>query len=814
MEPSTSASRRSITAAVIGALTSYFTVLGWYGLSVDSSAYTGPVLVLALGIAAVGVALRSLRLPRPGIVAIQAVVLAETLHVWWGGAQAVAGLVPTAASLAQMRTTLARAVDDAQAWAAPVPEAATAFPPLMILMGAVVALLVDAIAVTYRRPALAGLPLLAAFTMPVAVTGSIRWDHFVLAGGSFLLLVSAEHLSRIARWGRPLVAVRGTEEDRRPDAPGALSTAAMLTRSRGAVVRVLGPALLISVGGSLLVPDDSGLLGSGAGGDGGGGEVRISNPITDLRRDLVQGPDVPLVFVRTEDPDPSYLRISALDSFDGQTWRPSPRELPVSQRIGGDLPPPLGLSDPDQGVRYRYELSAFEAFDSQWLALPFPAVAADAPGDWRFDEATRDVTTVAGDLTTADLDYSATRLHSSPSARELLEAFAPPASITKENTALPFEGEAPAWLQDLVDEVTQGAQTDFERAVMIQRWFRDPANFTYTTERVSGNGLDDLRSFLEPGPQGRAGYCEQFASAMAVMARVAGLPARVAVGFLKPDAAGAGTWLFSAHDLHSWPEVYFAGSGWVRFEPTPADQAPEVPSYTAGQLPQLAPSQLPSATSAPSASASSAPARDEPSAAAGEKATPEGSATWWWWCSLGALVLVVALLAPRAVRARQRHRRTEQARGGDASAVEAAWAELRSQVLDLGHDWDEHATLRSQQRRLAALLAHAPGAGRAAGSAPPAPVDQVRADLEALVTSLERARFAAAPLSRADADAAWGRAESVIAALWVRTETRERRRASWWPRSVRSAIPNGARRGGDRAGGQRTQPASEENVRV
>ena len=800
----------AVTAAVLAALTTYATALGWYGLSVDPSAYTTPILLITLTVAAVGIGLRSLRLPRPAVVLLQALLLLEVLHVWWGGSQALAGVMPTPASLAQVGATVGRAVDDAQAWAAPVPDQAIAFPPLMILIGGVVAVLVDAMAVTYRRPALAGLPLLAAFTMPVAVTGGIRWDHFLLAAGGFSLLLAAEHLSGVSRWGRPLLAARGRDgADDETSTP--LGAAAMMTRSRGALVRVLGPALVLSVGGSMLVPDESGLLGEGTGG-GGSGKVRIENPITDLRRDLVQGPDVPLVFVRTQDPDPTYLRISALDTFDGTTWRPSVRDLPPSQRLEGELPAPVGLADDAEGVRYRYELSAFEAFDSEWLPLPFPAVAAEALGDWRYDAETRDVTTVDGDLTTADLDYSATRLRSTPTARDLLEAFSPPVSITQANTGLPFEDdEVPAWLQALVDEVTEGARTDFERAVAIQRWFRDPANFTYSTDREAGNGIDDLRTFLTPGPDGREGYCEQFASAMAVMARVAGIPTRVSVGFLRPDAVGPGTWLYSAHDLHSWPEVFFAGSGWVRFEPTPAQQAPDVPGYTSGALPQLDQTDGPSPTAAPSSAATSAQPEEDLTATDDQGGAQGDTSPWRWGVPLLLVLLALVLLAPRAVRARQRHQRTDVAAGGGDQAVEAAWAEVRAQLLDLGHSWPERATLRTQQRQLAALLARPAVAGRGTEAGPTVSTDQVVADLEALVRSVERARFAAGPVAREDADAAWGRAQSIVAALWARTETGERRRARWWPRSSRAVLAVGRSR---RSRSEQTAAESGDQVKV
>ena len=64
----------------------------------------------------------------------------------------------------------------------------------------------------------------------------------------------------------------------------------------------------------------------------------------------------------------------------------------------------------------------------------------------------------------------------------------------------------------------------------------------------------------------------QFASTMAVMARTLGIPARVAVGFAPGEKLAKGGYLVGAHDAHAWPELYFQGVGWVRFEPTPLDR--------------------------------------------------------------------------------------------------------------------------------------------------------------------------------------------------------------------------------------------------
>jgi len=116
---------------------------------------------------------------------------------------------------------------------------------------------------------------------------------------------------------------------------------------------------------------------------------------------------------------------------------------------------------------------------------------------------------------------------------------------------------------------------------------RNPANFTYSTETAEGSGYDALVSFLSDGPGGRTGYCEQFASAMAVMARLLGIPARVAVGF----AGGAfdskkHVWKISDREAHAWVEVWFKGYGWLPFDPTPA-AAGAAPRVTQAGVPAI-----------------------------------------------------------------------------------------------------------------------------------------------------------------------------------------------------------------------------------
>ena len=803
---------RGVTTAALAAAASCFTILGWSGLAVDPGGFVRPLALLAVGVAVVGVVLRTVGAPRPVVVLVQVLGVAGVLHAWWSAAGAVGGWVPTPTSLAEVADTLSRSVDAAQKWQAPVPSRVVAFDPLMVAIGSAVVVLVDAYAVTYRRAVVAGLPLLAAFTLPAAVTGGMRWDHFVLAASAYLLLVAAEQLADLSRWGRAVVGVPTQgREDHEPASP---STLALLHRNRPALLRVLAPSLLLAVAGSFLVPEEIGILGGGGGGGSGAGEVKIENPMTDLRRDLVLGPDLDLITVTTDDPDPSYLRISALDEFDGDAWQPSRRDLPPSQDVDGALPAPTGLGPDVATSLHQYELSATDALDSKWLPLPFPLAAAEAPGDWRYDVRTLDVTTTDTDLDTAGLEYTATAVRPEPTARDLLEAGAPPLTVSRDNVDLPF-GEVPGWLLDLVDEVTAGAETDFEKAVALQRWFRDPDNFTYSTDRGTGNGVEDLEAFLTPGPDGRVGYCEQFASAMAVMARVADIPSRVAVGFLRPDPVLPGSWVFSVRDQHAWPELYFSGVGWVRFEPTPADQAPSVPSYTAGRLPELREEETAptDAATAPTAERSLRPEALQGGAA---EAAETGTTSRWWWAVPAVPLGVLLLLSPRLLRARVRSLRRAAARDGGVRAPEAAWDEVRATARDLGHGWDDAATLRSQERHLLRLLGRTPVAARAAGRQEPATVAEVHAAVARLTDAVERARFAVTWRPDAGGASPWDDALVVTSALLDRGRTAQRRRSTWWPSSLwagfspdRGLTPGGA----DGTGGPAT-PTPADSVRV
>lgn len=120
----------------------------------------------------------------------------------------------------------------------------------------------------------------------------------------------------------------------------------------------------------------------------------------------------------------------------------------------------------------------------------------------------------------------------------------------------------------LARQIVAGASTAAAKAAALARWFNS-GRYRYTLSPPSPpRGTDPLSYFLLTS---HAGFCQQFAAAYAVMARVDGLPARVAVGFTTGAPAGHDTYRVTGADAHVWPEVYLGPSvGWTSYEPTPA----------------------------------------------------------------------------------------------------------------------------------------------------------------------------------------------------------------------------------------------------
>ncbi len=158
------------------------------------------------------------------------------------------------------------------------------------------------------------------------------------------------------------------------------------------------------------------------------------------------------------------------------------------------------------------------------------------------------------------------------------------------------------FVYDLAEEITRYYTADFDKALAIEAWIRD--NCTYTQNPgTPPEGRDFVSAFLES----REGYCTYYASAMTVLARIAGLPARYVTGYgLKQEDTKQGTVNYIATNAtaHAWTQIYFYGVGWVDFDPSQwqfyepvkrdepvisepkPEKTPEIPDLRMPDLPQ------------------------------------------------------------------------------------------------------------------------------------------------------------------------------------------------------------------------------------
>ena len=121
----------------------------------------------------------------------------------------------------------------------------------------------------------------------------------------------------------------------------------------------------------------------------------------------------------------------------------------------------------------------------------------------------------------------------------------------------------PMWRQ--ASRLTAKARSPYEATITIERWLRSSGGFSYDEHPPAPVGQPPLVDFLE---RSKLGYCQQFAGTMALMLRYLGIPSRVAVGFTSGSWKD-GTWTVTDHDAHAWVEAWFAGHGWLAFDPTP-----------------------------------------------------------------------------------------------------------------------------------------------------------------------------------------------------------------------------------------------------
>jgi transglutaminase-like putative cysteine protease len=137
-------------------------------------------------------------------------------------------------------------------------------------------------------------------------------------------------------------------------------------------------------------------------------------------------------------------------------------------------------------------------------------------------------------------------------------------AIVKDYTQLPDKLDPR--IVALAKKITAKAPTMYDKAVALEKYLRD--NYTYDVHIQRPLSEDGVAWFLFDNPS-KSGYCNYFASAMAVMARSIGIPARVSAGYTNGEFDGKNDQrVIRGKDAHAWTQIYFAGYGWINFEPS------------------------------------------------------------------------------------------------------------------------------------------------------------------------------------------------------------------------------------------------------
>ncbi|WP_217210082.1 DUF3488 and transglutaminase-like domain-containing protein [Streptomyces sp. AC550_RSS872] len=653
----------------------------------------------------VGMAARRVPLARPLTVSVQALVALMLLTMVFANKQAIIGVIPGPEAFRHFGDLLQAGADDVSRYSIPAPLSNGI--RLMLIGGVlVIGLAVETLAVTFRSAAPAGLPLLALYSVAAGLAeGAGDWLWFLVAAAGYLMLLLAEGRDRLSQWGR---VFGGGPRGAGGEPTGAVAPV-RTGRRIGAVA--LGIALVVPVA---LPAMNGGLLdaaGTGVGtGSGSGGTISAVNPLVSLRDSLNVEEDREVLTLRTNTADLSdlYLRIVSLDDFDGTTWQPSKRNI---QAVPAEFPTPFGLGPDVRRTEVETTVSAADWYAQNWLPMPYPPSGVDITGNWRYEPLGM---TVVGDRrqTTRGVTYTVRSLDVQPTADQLANAPEPPSALKREFTKLP--DSLPSVVARTAREVTEGATSHYEQAVKLQEYFAITGGFQYDTNVKVGSGRQAIARFLKD----KQGFCVHFSFAMAAMARSLGIPARVAVGFAPGTAQSASVVSVGLRDAHAWPELYFEGVGWTRFEPTPTRGS--IPAYTQSDTPG---STLPDVTrptqsagtgpsASPSTSESCAGRNPQLCASESPAAAPatDGDGPKWYlvvpaWALGGAAALLIPL-APMLWRQRTRAKRLG-AHGRTQADVSlhtlAVWRELTDTAWDFGIAPDDSQTPRKTAARIVRL---------------------------------------------------------------------------------------------------------------
>ncbi|MGJ9421615.1 transglutaminase TgpA family protein [Aeromicrobium sp. CF3.5] len=708
------------TTALLVLLAGFTTVVE----GVDWFVSTALVCVL---VATATIVLRQLGARR--VVAPIALIVEVVVLSWVFVPATLVVLIPTPATLTGFSDLIEQAGPIIAQEQAPVAASASIVLVLAAAFGALVVLL-DLLIQQRQGVVVLGALLLAIYITPSLITGtSPSGVLFVMAAALWLIMLRR----------RTAVVRTSVGEPRR----AARQVPALVLGVGGLVAALIFPAVspnVSSVAASWGNPPPQ-VFGPGI------------NPIVELGTNLRRNTPVPVMTLTTTLDEPPYLKVATLPNFTGRTWRPA-------ENFNDGRFEEMAVRDGISADRAATQISVSK-LRSDLLPVPYPTVdIGGLEGSYQVERTGLTVKLRGSDIT--GQTYTTESIDVQPTAEQLRGANPRVTPDLRRYTELE---DAPPIIFDMATQVTEDATNNYDRAVALQNYFRS-GEFDYSetapvAEDYDGNGLTVIAEFL----QRKAGYCVHFSSAMAVMARSLGIPARVAVGYAPGGLTGefdGGRRVYEvmSDDLHAWTELYFDGVGWVRFDPTPGIGQGTAFSEPASDTPD---STLPESgvEDAQPQEQQQNPRSEDGALAPGQ--SEESTSTAPRSAVAVALALLAIVLLPGLARVLRRSWRLRQAE------PDRVWREIE----DTARDFGVLTSVADTPRGLARRLSVRPG------------IDSVA--LDRLLDLVERRRYSPATVS---GDEAAGDARVVIDSLQEGAPRLERWRAALLPRSLgpRSAV--------------------------
>ncbi|MFG3712055.1 transglutaminaseTgpA domain-containing protein [Micromonospora sp. NPDC047730] len=740
-------------------------------------------------VAAVAALARLARMPLWG--QVLGMLAGLTLALTWlfpGGTELLAFL-PTPATFAHFGDLFSGSLEDMRSYGVEVPDTDPLLFITVLGIGGV-AVVVDVLAVGLRRPALAGLPMLAIYSVPVAVyVDSVPPVPFVVGAAGYLWLLVTDNVDRVRRFGRRFTG-DGRDVDVWESSP--LAAAGRRLAVVGVALAVALPLAVPGMTGGLLDTLTSGSGdGNGSGRPGQGGAPGRIDLFAALSGQLNQSEVADLVKVTTNEPSPFYLRFGVADELKSSGFDVgNPRGRSVE-----NLPTPSG-----EGVEQRTYRATVEVTKN--LTMPLlpvytePVRTEDLNGNWLYDPNLQVVFSNRDNSRGKRYAFDYVRSTYTPEALQRARPLPSDHPVRRAHPAPPPIPE----VEELVRTLVAGKNTEYDKVRGIYDYFSADNGFTYSFSTKGGTSGQEIVDFLN----NKVGFCQQYAAAMTWLVRAAGIPARVAFGFTNGSNSSGGTYTLTNRNLHAWTEVYFDRVGWVPFDATPAIGVPGstrsvwAPDIDAPEDDAPAPGpSAPVGETDPSAGprGPEGPEEDPDSGLAVGAAAPAEQAPVWPWYAAGAVLLLLALLAlPALRRLALRRRRSGPAtpaptavrarEAGDAPAdgqrmvflvdaeraradAHAAWDELLDTLVDYRVRVDRTETPRATADRLSreALAADA----------------EATTAVRLLGRAEERARYARDPLTGEHLPPAL---RTIRGALAARADRRTRLVAAVLPPSV------------------------------